>query len=78
VPGWLISRIDTELVEDLAQVVIDRVSADKQPGTDLGVREAFASHLGDLGFPRRQVSEPAPDHTVPTRSTDEWRGSSPS
>jgi len=50
------SRVDLELGEDLAQVVLDRVGADEEPGTDLAVREAFAGHGGYLGFRRRQIT----------------------
>ena len=52
----LAARADGELVEDLAQVVVDGVGADEQPGTDLGIRQTIAGHRGDLGFPRRQIT----------------------
>jgi hypothetical protein len=41
---------DAELGQDLAQVVLDGVGADEQPGTDLGVRQAVAGQPGDLGL----------------------------
>ena len=40
---------DAELGEDLAQVVLDGVGADEQPGADLGVGQAVAGQQRDLG-----------------------------
>src|SRR5829696_8431055 len=37
-PVELTARADSELGEDLAQVVLDRALADEQPGADLRVR----------------------------------------
>ena len=59
--GWkclheLVTTGDAELREHLAQVVVHRVRADEQAGTDLGVRQAVAGHRGDLGFLRRQIT----------------------
>src|SRR5690242_19164117 len=51
----LAARADVELGEDLAQVVLDRARAEKQPGADLRVREALAGQPGDLGLLRGQV-----------------------
>src|ERR1700739_4957250 len=44
------ARGDVELGEDLAQVVLDGARRQEQPGADLGVREAVAGQLGDLGL----------------------------
>src|SRR5580693_4249689 len=51
----LAARADVELGEDLAQVVLDRARAEKQPGADLRVREALAGQPGDLGLLGGQV-----------------------
>jgi hypothetical protein len=49
---------DAELGEDLAQVVLDGVGADEQPGADLGVGQALAGQLGNLGFLGGQLLAP--------------------
>ncbi len=58
----LLTRADLELVEDLAQVVLDRMGADEQLCADLRVGVAVAGEIGDLCFPgsevRRRVDGP--------------------
>ncbi len=41
----LVARGDSQLVEDLAQMVSNRVLADDEPGADLGVREPISGEL---------------------------------
>src|SRR3984893_1028162 len=50
------ARVDAELREDLAQVVLDGAGADEKPGADLGVGQALAGELGDLGLLRRELA----------------------
>src|SRR5262249_24079374 len=44
------AALDSELHEDLAEVVLDRARADEQLRADLGVRESVASQQRDLQF----------------------------
>jgi hypothetical protein len=46
----LAAGADTKLGEDLAQVVLDGVRADEQPGADLRVGQAVAGQLRDPGL----------------------------
>jgi hypothetical protein len=46
----LTAGADAELGEDLAQVVLDGVGADEQPGADLRVGQAVAGQPRDLGL----------------------------
>src|SRR6202453_1084400 len=46
----LVAGADAELGEDLGQVVLDGMGADKQPGADLGVGQAVAGQPRDLGL----------------------------
>src|SRR5437588_7932528 len=61
---------DLELGEHLPQVVGDGVLAEKQPGTDLRVREPIAGQLGDLPLLRGQIIarlNRAPTHVLARR-----------
>src|SRR5262245_14514403 len=53
-PVELMARADAELGEYLAQVVLDRVPADEQLCSDLGVGETVASKPGDPGLLSRE------------------------
>jgi hypothetical protein len=46
-----VAGADTELGEDLVQVVFDGARAHEQLGRDLGVRQAVSSQPGNLGLP---------------------------
>src|SRR5207253_5555472 len=48
--GELVARGDFELLEDLAQVVLDRSGADEELCADLGVGETILGESGDLSF----------------------------
>src|SRR5689334_22769926 len=48
----LIARVDVQLREHLAQVVLDRAWADEEPRGDVGVREPVARELRDLALLR--------------------------
>ena len=54
----LAARGDAELGEDLAQVVLDGVRADEQPGADLRVGQPVAGQPGDLGLLGGQLLVP--------------------
>jgi hypothetical protein len=62
----LAAGADAELGEDLAQVVLDCVRGDEQPGTDLGVGQAVAGQPRDLGFLRQRPFGHAWDMAMPT------------
>ena len=49
-PVELAARIDVELLEHLAQVVVDRVRAKEELGGNLLVGQAFTGQTGDPGF----------------------------
>ena len=49
----LVARFDAEFDEDLFQVVLDGACAEKQPGTDLGIRQAVAGQTARSGTPAR-------------------------
>ena len=51
----LTARGDAELLEHLAQVVVDGVDADEQAGADLGVGPALGREPSDGGLPGGQV-----------------------
>jgi hypothetical protein len=51
----LIARGDTELGEDLVQVVLDGAGADEQPGGNLGIGLAVDRQAHDLHFLRCQL-----------------------
>ena len=51
----LVARFDAEFDEDLFQVVLDGACAEKQPGTDLGIRQAVAGQPRDLGLLHGQL-----------------------
>src|SRR5260370_878120 len=53
--GQLVAGADVELGEDLVQVVFDRARAHEQLGSDLGVGQAVAGQLADLGLPRGEL-----------------------
>jgi len=55
------------LGEDVADVIIDRAFADREPLGDLLVGEPFGHQLDDLDFPLREL--------VHNASSDEWPGS---
>ena len=46
----LAAHIDVELLENLAQVVVDRVRAEEELGRNLLVGQAFTGQAGDPGF----------------------------
>src|SRR5712692_1993493 len=47
--------VDTELAEDLGEVVLNRARADEQVGRDLLVPRAFSSHSANLSLLGRQL-----------------------
>jgi hypothetical protein len=51
----LVARFDAEFDEDLFQVVLDGACAEKQPGADLGIRQAVACQPRDLGLLHGQL-----------------------
>src|SRR6266571_704682 len=52
----LIPRGDSELVERLVEVVLDRLGANEEPAPDVLIRVPIARHGGDLVLlPRKQV-----------------------
>src|SRR6185295_14895143 len=51
----LIARVDVQLREHLAQVILDGARAYEQPGGDVGVREPAAGELRDLGLLRCEL-----------------------
>src|ERR1700736_2721996 len=51
----LAARLDTELGEHLAQVVLDCPCADEQTGTDLWIGQAVARHARNLSLLRREL-----------------------
>src|SRR5262245_17811935 len=50
-----VSRIDSQLAEDLVQVPLDRARTEEQLGADLRVGEPVAGEPGDLLLLRREV-----------------------
>jgi hypothetical protein len=69
------ARLDPELGEDLAEVVLDGVRADEKPRPDFGVREAVAGEAGYLRLlGSRRVTELISPSTPAARTT---RKSSP-
>src|SRR5712692_3564761 len=64
------ARLDAELPEHFAQVILDRARADEQLSGDLPVGVTLRDETRDLGFLRREVAERvhrAPAGTFPRR-----------
>ena len=51
----LAARLDAELGEHFAQVVLDGARADEQADADLRIGQAVAGHPRDLGLLRREL-----------------------
>jgi hypothetical protein len=62
------ARLDTDLVEDVAQVALDGLLAQEQFRRDLWVRLPIHDKPGDLKLATRKSLEPHRTRSTPTRS----------
>jgi hypothetical protein len=62
------ARLDTDLVEDVAQVALDGLLAQEQFRRDLGVRLPIQDQPGDLKLATRKRLEAQGTRSTPTRS----------
>src|SRR5437667_11945680 len=48
------AAVNTNLIENFRQVVLDRVFTDPKMASDISIRHGFSDRLNDLGLARRQ------------------------